>query len=315
MSLEPANDCQGYPPIYLKDEPKEQINFYLPTGKEDHHLACSWITPPKSSFKTNINHKQIQKDNNNNKNIRKKIQSWTHNRKNKKEKEKQNNNKSSIIDTINPLLTQIDTTKHVFIICHGFLSWRNQMVLANLAVNLSNELSCHTLRFDFSGNGHSSGKWSFGSYEQDYEDLCVVYDFVKDVMRCNVHCIIGHSQGSAAILKHAALIDSRDVEDVDVDVNDEMIDDGTDKEIHENDKDSNGRSNSDDREKPFYVSLAGRRCKTPTLNFQPETIFTTHNNVMNYVPMTRSHYPIKEIEKWKSPNIALRKGIGTIYQM
>lgn len=66
----------------------------------------------------------------------------------------------------------------------------------------------HTLRFDFTGNGHSSGEFTFFPHQNDFEDLKNVYKFVTDVLGCRVCCVVGHSQGSCAILKHAVMMDS-----------------------------------------------------------------------------------------------------------
>ena len=54
------------------------------------------------------------------------------------------------------------------------------------------------------GNGHSSGEWKYNNVERDYLDLCHIVDFVRDGLQCQVGCIIGHSLGSASILKYAA---------------------------------------------------------------------------------------------------------------
>jgi putative redox protein len=99
--------------------------------------------------------------------------------------------------------SKLDRSKKVVIICHGAFSWRNQMLFVGLATTISQELSCHTLRFDFSGNGHSEGKWKFSDYNGDFEDLCSIVDFVHSI-GCEIAFIMGHSQGSFSALKHAS---------------------------------------------------------------------------------------------------------------
>lgn len=105
-------------------------------------------------------------------------------------------------------LNNLDTSKPVILICHGFLSWRNQMLLSNLAARLSEELACHTLRFDFTGNGHSSGTWQYANYEGDLNDLSRVVRFVEGDrnqglgLGCKVSCMICHSQASVAMVTY-----------------------------------------------------------------------------------------------------------------
>ena len=116
-------------------------------------------------------------------------------------------------------LSEIDRTKPVIILCHGYLSWRNQMLIANLAARLSSELSCHTLRFDFSGCGHSSGVWRYADYEGDCRDLERVVRFVEgggndgnehgygvgSGLNCRVACVLGHSQASTGVMQFREL--------------------------------------------------------------------------------------------------------------
>jgi uncharacterized protein len=92
----------------------------------------------------------------------------------------------------------------VIIICHGYMSWRNQMLLAHLAAGLTKRLNCHTLRFDFTGNGHSTGVFRHSNYDGEFYDLQAVISFVEQNMACRVVCVIGHSKGAASVLRTAA---------------------------------------------------------------------------------------------------------------
>jgi len=111
--------------------------------------------------------------------------------------------KNTSMTSLQTQLSNLDRTKPVIILCHGMISWRNQWLIANICSQLSKSLSCHTLRFDFTGCGHSSGEWKYGDYELDHVDLRHVVDFVQRDLQCEVACIVGHSQGSAAVLRHA----------------------------------------------------------------------------------------------------------------
>ena len=89
------------------------------------------------------------------------------------------------------------------IICHGFLSWRNQMLISHVATGLAQKLNCHALRFDFRGNGHSGGRWRSAGFGGELCDLRTVVDYVRNELGCKVICIAGHSKGSAAVLRYA----------------------------------------------------------------------------------------------------------------
>jgi hypothetical protein len=97
----------------------------------------------------------------------------------------------------------LDSNKPVIVICHGSMSWRNQMLLAHLAAGLQKRLECHTLRFDFTGNGHSTGAFQYANYDGEFHDLQTVLSFVQTKMKCRVACVIGHSKGAAAVLRTA----------------------------------------------------------------------------------------------------------------
>jgi alpha/beta superfamily hydrolase len=104
----------------------------------------------------------------------------------------------------------VDSRKPVVVICHGFMSWRNQMLLAHLAGGLQKRLNYHTLRFDFTGNGHSTGIFHHSNYNREFHDLQTVLSFVQDKMKCRVACVIGHSKGVGAVLRTAEEQESHD---------------------------------------------------------------------------------------------------------
>jgi len=97
----------------------------------------------------------------------------------------------------------VDSTKPVIVICHGFMSWRNQMLLTHIAGGLCKKMNCHTLRFDFTGNGHSSGAWRYGNFGQEAKDLNTVIEFANQEMKCNIACVVGHSKATYAVLRIA----------------------------------------------------------------------------------------------------------------
>ena len=167
----PPNDCPGYPvvliPPFLTED--EKVDFFLPyqddsdNDNKRRRLACSLVRCMENATGNDR-------------------QEWT---------------------SVQGQNFDIDSSKPVIILCHGFLSWRNQMLIAFLASKLSRKLQCHTLRFDFTGNGHSTGTFSYGNYNGEARDLKHVIQFVRNSMKCKVSCVIGHSKGSYSVLRRA----------------------------------------------------------------------------------------------------------------
>jgi len=98
----------------------------------------------------------------------------------------------------------LDTSKPVVIVCHGYNSWRNQMFILNLAAKLAEELQCHVLRFDFTGNGHSTGDWSGSNYDGELNDLRSVVDFVQNYLNLSIVSIVGHSKATITVNRYLA---------------------------------------------------------------------------------------------------------------
>ena len=159
-------ECEHYPPSLILETPKCQISFFLNNDEKiDRALACSLI----------VRGEPIP-------------------------------NANDLSDSeLTNCLAKIDKSKPIIIICHGFFSWRNQMLISNLASKLSVAIDVHTLRFDFTGNGHSSGEWKYKNVEQDFCDLCTIVEFVRYYLKCEIECIIGHSMGFYSVLRYAAV--------------------------------------------------------------------------------------------------------------
>lgn len=162
----PPNDCEGYPPSMIPPflTGDEQVDFFLPYQDMSHQRQQ--LACSLIRCVDNISDRD----------------KWT---------------------TVHGHSFDIDSSKPVIILCHGFMSWRNQMLLSFLAANLTRKLQCHTLRFDFAGNGHSTGTWHYGNYDGEARDLDHVIKFVQNSMKCRVCCVVGHSKGSASVLRCA----------------------------------------------------------------------------------------------------------------
>lgn len=77
------------------------------------------------------------------------------------------------------------------------------MLISHVAAGVAKEMKCHALRFDFRGNGSSGGTWQSAGFQNELFDLERVVEFIRNDLECKVACIIGHSKGSAAVLRFA----------------------------------------------------------------------------------------------------------------
>ena len=218
-------ECNGYPPPYVKNEPKHELNFFLTeldgeNKQNEGNTAENKTTEQKKKKRGSIFKKMSLGS-------KKLLQE-------QKAKEEQAELENGLACTlvsrealsIEQLKKQVSSpesgkfkTKPVIILCHGAMSWRNQMLLANLSAELVAVLDVHILRFDFTGNGHSKGEWRFGNFSTESEDLSKVIDFVKNSLLCQVGCVIGHSQGAASVLNYASHIANQEIGGENEDVN------------------------------------------------------------------------------------------------
>jgi len=99
-------------------------------------------------------------------------------------------------------LIPLDKKRPVVIVCHGYNSWRNQMFIVNLAGSIAQELQCHTLRFDFTGCGHSTRDWDGAQYEAELNDVRSVVDFVQKDLGLRVAAIVGHQKATIAVNRY-----------------------------------------------------------------------------------------------------------------
>jgi len=198
LNIEPITnplECHGYPKGWTRKEPQQEFNFFLlPASNSNSKIpapkkrnGCCITNDSKIELTDALSCSLIPNNNGNND-----TSLFSKSPLPKKELMQELNN--------------IDRSKPIIIICHGLLSWRNQMLISNLASELSSsrDIEAHTLRFDFMASGHSSGIWKFANYLQDYRDLCRIVKFVQDDLQCTVACIIGHSQSAAAVIQYAS---------------------------------------------------------------------------------------------------------------
>jgi len=83
------------------------------------------------------------------------------------------------------------------IICHGFTGSKDKNFIPELARSLERN-NFLVLRFDFSGNGESEGKFEERTYSKYVEDLNSAVNWLGG--RTKKICVIGHSMGGSVAL-------------------------------------------------------------------------------------------------------------------
>lgn len=96
----------------------------------------------------------------------------------------------------------LQAAKRVVVICHGVLGHKDYLFQPELARHL--DFYGSSFRFDFRGNGGSSGEPKYARFHEDVEDLQVVVKHLRD-NGLEVEGIIGHSRGPAPILSLSIL--------------------------------------------------------------------------------------------------------------
>lgn len=91
---------------------------------------------------------------------------------------------------------------NMIIICHGVAANKNMNFIPLLSRGLSKN-GFSVLRFDFTGNGESEGKFVEGTYTQEVSDLGKAIDFVVKRGYDKI-CVIGYSMGGAVSIIRAA---------------------------------------------------------------------------------------------------------------
>ena len=210
----PPMECDGYPYPMVPNDIEHECSFYLPydgngNGNGNGHsscgggggmLACTLYYHPTSASTTTSSASSTKSS----------ITAST---------STQNNNRESILVVNSSSLKTLDRSIPFIIICHGYASWRNQMLLAFLAGGLYNnkettkQQKFHILRFDFVNNGHSylltnndanNDVCYYSNYQVEYDNLQTIIEFVQQELQCRIACIIGHSKATYNLLKYAS---------------------------------------------------------------------------------------------------------------
>ena len=80
------------------------------------------------------------------------------------------------------------------IICHGFTSQKEYVLLKELADDLE-AAGIASIRFDFNGHGESEGRFQDMTVRNEIEDAKKVFDYVRKLPEVTTISIAGHSQG------------------------------------------------------------------------------------------------------------------------
>lgn len=92
-------------------------------------------------------------------------------------------------------------TNKLAIICHGFASNKNALWIPKLCNTLAKK-GITALRFDFSGNGQSEGKFENSNCEKEKQDLhAIITKLSKKYTKITT---IGHSMGGTIILMNSS---------------------------------------------------------------------------------------------------------------
>ena len=104
--------------------------------------------------------------------------------------------------SLSAILTKNSSTSDTILLCHGMFGSKNSSLNLHLLSGLKNFWS--VLRFDFEGNGDSSGEWSYADYEREVRNISDIIEYSQDKYGIKIVAIIGHSKAGADIFISAS---------------------------------------------------------------------------------------------------------------
>ena len=84
------------------------------------------------------------------------------------------------------------------LLCHGMFDTKDSNLILHLSEGLKNKWS--VLRFDFEGNGESSGEWEYAAYEREVRNIANLIEYSEKNFNIKIVGIIGHSKAGADVL-------------------------------------------------------------------------------------------------------------------
>jgi pimeloyl-ACP methyl ester carboxylesterase len=100
--------------------------------------------------------------------------------------------------TLSCALTKNPNTSDTILLCHGMFGDKDSEINLPLLEGLKQHWS--VLRFDFEGNGHSSGEWSYANYPREVRNIGDLVDYVETNCNLKIVGIIGHSKAGADVM-------------------------------------------------------------------------------------------------------------------
>ena len=104
--------------------------------------------------------------------------------------------------TISSILTKNPSNSDTILLCHGMFGNKNSEINLILLEGLKSKWS--VLRFDFEGNGESSGEWEYAGYEREVRNIADLIEYSEKHFNIKIVGIIGHSKAGADVLISAS---------------------------------------------------------------------------------------------------------------
>ena len=100
--------------------------------------------------------------------------------------------------TLSSILTKNPKTSDTILLCHGMFDSKNSKINNILLEGLKNNWSI--LRFDFEGNGESSGEWDYAGYEREVRNIGDLIQYSEQKFNIKIVAVIGHSKAGADVM-------------------------------------------------------------------------------------------------------------------
>ena len=100
--------------------------------------------------------------------------------------------------TLSSILTKNPSTSDTILLCHGMFDTKNSKINQILLEGLKNTWS--VLRFDFEGNGESSGEWDYAGYEREVRNIADLIEYSEKHYNIKIVAVIGHSKAGADVM-------------------------------------------------------------------------------------------------------------------
>ena len=99
--------------------------------------------------------------------------------------------------SLSSILTKNSNNTDTILLCHGMFGNKDSDLNKFLLSGLKEYFS--VLRFDFEGNGDSSGEWSYADYEREVRNISDIINYSENKYNIKVVAIIGHSKAGADV--------------------------------------------------------------------------------------------------------------------